>query len=186
MPGLLIKRSASMGNLIQFWESCPRDLNFPTKLTSGCRWALFTPSPVGRSETIIPDCSDWRVSNRESLSKRREPIWMLSLFAWNNNTRNPTRPGVSRSTDYWTTKLETSAAHFGFSSGLSVLCWLLLAPTSPTFCSRALRPARKKWPCAQHWEQADGESRDKCLQCCAPGHFLLPGRHPRVQKVGRQ
>src|SRR5881396_221930 len=91
-----------------------------------------------------------------------EPIWMLSLFAWNNNTRNPTRPGVSRSTDYWTTKLETSAAHFGFSSGRSVLCWLLLAPTSRTFCSRAQRPARKKWLCARHWERANGESRDNC------------------------
>src|SRR5215831_6646671 len=102
-----------MGDLIQSWESWARDLNFPTELTFGFRWALFPPSPVGRSETIIPDCSDWRVSNRESLSKRHEPIWKLSLFALNNNTRSPIRPGASRSTDYWTTKLETCAARFG-------------------------------------------------------------------------
>src|SRR5881394_1809338 len=118
-----IERSVSMGNLVRYWESCPRDLNFPTKLTSGCPWALTPPSPVGRSETIIPDCSDWRVSNRESHLKRRKPIWMLSLFGLNNNTRSPTGLGVCRSTDYWTTKLETSAAHFGFSWGQSVSCW---------------------------------------------------------------
>src|SRR5580658_2722832 len=112
-----------MGNLIHFWESCPPDLIFPAKLTSGYRWVLIPPSPVGRSETIISDCLDWRVSNRASLLKRRGPIWILSQFVLINNTRSPTRPGVSRSTDYWTTELEISAAHFGYSSGRSALCW---------------------------------------------------------------
>ena len=50
--------------------------------------------------------------------------------------------------------------------------WILLGAVSfvlviacanvATFCSRARRLARKKWPCARPWERADGESRDNC------------------------
>ena len=54
----------------------PAGFEFPNKVDLWLPVGPSSPSPAGRSETIIPDCSDWRVSNRESLSKRREPIWM--------------------------------------------------------------------------------------------------------------
>jgi len=72
-------------------------LNFPTKLTSGYRWALFSPrTSWHRSEDNHPGLFGLaRLQTGATLEKARTDLDVIAV-RWNNNTRNPTRPGVSR------------------------------------------------------------------------------------------